>query len=748
MNTQINIPDEFYCPITFEIMKDPVIGPDGHTYEKSAIQTWLQTNNTSPITRKPLHTTSLIPNIALKNVIETFLKDNNVSNLKKIVVPLSDSTLNEFTNELVSIGYNVSKTKLTSGKTLVNISINPPSTPKSGKSRPTTFVAVIDVSGSMDEEVSVNTETGTESHGFSRLDLVKHAMNTIIDCLNEYDNLVIITFSDSAKVLMDVTQMTSTGRTSSHTIVNSMRTEGSTNIWDGLDKALQITNNNSFKESNTVISLFTDGIPNRNPARGIIDTLKRAIKMQGLNTSINTFGFGYQLDSKLLSDIATEGNGIYGYIPDSSFVGTIFVNFVSNVMSSFTNRTTINVKPLNGAKITNTYGHKVYEHDEQFVFDIGSVQYGQKRDIIFEVDSTIDNEILDVSVDYNGKTTNTKISNIDNGNEHELMVQYYRQRFSSLITSCMNKFNLTRTLAESINDLQEFYKEVATSFVNTDGRIIAMLKDIRSVDENEGQIGKSFSRQDWYDKWGKHYVPSVSKAHQFQQCLNFKDPGMQLYGGTLFSNIQDKAEKVFMDTTPPTPSRSRHYSSYNSAAVSSQPVNMSQYYNSGGSCFDGNGVVQLQNGTTKLVKELCKGDIIMSGSNLSIIECVVRTNVHKTIDVININSMLITPWHPIKHSTNDWLFPIDIAKPEKHYLDYVYNFVVSGYQSVTVNGVECITLGHDMTGNVISHPYYGTQKVISDLKNLDGWENGFVVIDNFNLERDDKGMISKLVKHS
>lgn len=32
--------DEFLCPITFELMIDPVIASDGHTYERSAIEKW------------------------------------------------------------------------------------------------------------------------------------------------------------------------------------------------------------------------------------------------------------------------------------------------------------------------------------------------------------------------------------------------------------------------------------------------------------------------------------------------------------------------------------------------------------------------------------------------------------------------------------------------------------------------------------------------------------------------------------
>ena len=39
------------CPITGDLMTDPYIFPDGYTYEKSAIEQWLQLHSQSPITR-------------------------------------------------------------------------------------------------------------------------------------------------------------------------------------------------------------------------------------------------------------------------------------------------------------------------------------------------------------------------------------------------------------------------------------------------------------------------------------------------------------------------------------------------------------------------------------------------------------------------------------------------------------------------------------------------------------------------
>jgi hypothetical protein len=39
----------FLCPITRKLMTDPVIDPDGNSYERSAIESWLKEYSTSPI---------------------------------------------------------------------------------------------------------------------------------------------------------------------------------------------------------------------------------------------------------------------------------------------------------------------------------------------------------------------------------------------------------------------------------------------------------------------------------------------------------------------------------------------------------------------------------------------------------------------------------------------------------------------------------------------------------------------------
>lgn len=65
------VPVEFRCPITMGVMKDPVVAADGHTYERSAIESWLRQRKVSPLTNGPMTATPLTPNLAMRSQIES-----------------------------------------------------------------------------------------------------------------------------------------------------------------------------------------------------------------------------------------------------------------------------------------------------------------------------------------------------------------------------------------------------------------------------------------------------------------------------------------------------------------------------------------------------------------------------------------------------------------------------------------------------------------------------------------------------
>ena len=58
------------CSITLELMRDPVMAADGHTYERDALLRWLKTSNVSPATGAQLANRTIIPNYCVKMLIQ------------------------------------------------------------------------------------------------------------------------------------------------------------------------------------------------------------------------------------------------------------------------------------------------------------------------------------------------------------------------------------------------------------------------------------------------------------------------------------------------------------------------------------------------------------------------------------------------------------------------------------------------------------------------------------------------------
>ena len=69
-----DLKESLKCPITDEIMKEPVITPSGNSYEKKALQDWIKIKQTDPKSVQPLTENQVYPNLFLGNIIEKFNK--------------------------------------------------------------------------------------------------------------------------------------------------------------------------------------------------------------------------------------------------------------------------------------------------------------------------------------------------------------------------------------------------------------------------------------------------------------------------------------------------------------------------------------------------------------------------------------------------------------------------------------------------------------------------------------------------
>lgn len=64
------ISNGFYCPITCSIMHDPVIDPDGNTFERMAVENWIRLHGNSPVTRRKQSIDELRPNHIIRKLLE------------------------------------------------------------------------------------------------------------------------------------------------------------------------------------------------------------------------------------------------------------------------------------------------------------------------------------------------------------------------------------------------------------------------------------------------------------------------------------------------------------------------------------------------------------------------------------------------------------------------------------------------------------------------------------------------------
>lgn len=67
-------PDDYRCPISRELMVDPVCTASGEAYEREAIALWFRTQHTDPMTNVALESKKLTPNLTLRRLIGTWLE--------------------------------------------------------------------------------------------------------------------------------------------------------------------------------------------------------------------------------------------------------------------------------------------------------------------------------------------------------------------------------------------------------------------------------------------------------------------------------------------------------------------------------------------------------------------------------------------------------------------------------------------------------------------------------------------------
>ncbi|CAF2783679.1 unnamed protein product [Rotaria sp. Silwood2] len=375
-----------------------------------------------------------------------------------------------------------------------------------------------------------------EKYGLSQLDLVKHSLKTIIYSLCDEDRLSIVSFAYHANIVLSLTKMDDAGKKKALEAVENLRSSSSTNLWDGLRTGVEhLSKQQDSIKSISALFLLTDGCPTEIPPNGHLISLEKLKKNLNFLCAVNTCGFGYKLDSKLLEDIAVLGNsGSYAFIPDGSFVGTIFVNAISTLLTTTATNVQLLIHDQDAQNTDYMRWYSTHKPEEGTYINLGSITYGQSKDLLIPVSSKLTKECRFTLAYQNAKNIKKSIDFdfMDNLQQADLnliirhktrleFVQCVRTELENMKSIKTNSKQSKKQHDQVMNELQKFKEKMKLAANGDDDFIKDLLADLT------GQVQEALGKQEWFNKWGVHYLPSLTRAHLLQLCNNFKDPGVQ-----------------------------------------------------------------------------------------------------------------------------------------------------------------------------------------------------------------------------
>jgi len=575
------------------------------------------------------------------------------------------------------------------------------------KSTPANIVFVIDVSGSMDQEAQVTNDDGDKvTHGWSLLDIVKHATSTVCGVLDEDDSISIVTFTDLAECVLDWTKG-SEKQTILETL-KEMKPLRSTNYVAGLLKGFEQFYKKLFDASQSYhIYFFTDGLPssNFNPVRGYTHFLKdlerKLFSSNEIKINMTTIGLGNQLDSQLLSDMAPFG---FIYMPDPGCIGPCMCNLVAHTKSIATCKNMaltyvkIRIQPASALKNIDDCLYTVTTTDSSADIHLGPMNYDLPRNIIIELTEYVTIQLVQ------GETT----------------LEVFEK------SSIYDEFHVIRTAIT--RELLRMHVPISTATLQEEVSKLAHQHPLAMTMNQEMLPGIN----DFYYTWGKHFLKALPPMLRDERRSTFRDQCLQKYcqneqgsEDTLFEDISNCAEHIFASTPPPPPSHLQK----NIQRSIPLPTQLPDEFLRGGGCWkdDCKVIVKDVNGNTSKMKtsDVKAGYMVFNGKTYSKVICVVKRNM-KDIQMAKIGSLFVTPWHPIIFE-QDWKFPNDCNPVLSHESSVtVFDFVLADTHIVVVENIPCITLGHNYTNGILAHAYYGSTAIIKDLKSCPGWSSGLI----------------------
>ena len=297
--------------------------------------------------------------------------------------------------------------KLFNENTPFIININSPEPKEDERKCNADLICVIDISGSMDGE---------------KIELVRHSLKILVDMMDKNDRLALVLFDNQASIYFDLEYMTDEIKKNLKQKIENIEAHGGTNILSGLEKAVQILIREKEKTNDSRVSsiiLLSDGCDNYSNDVQLAEALKKITKGQNLSFTLNTFGYGYDHDPKIMNKLANIRDGGFFLVEDYNKVAEYFVSVLGGCVSVISKKVNLTAKLLNqNCKIIKVFGADIlYNYDiKPLNFTTTMLQFicGKEYTFVLEIhvdeqNVKIGDELINIEFVYEDLAQNNKL---------------------------------------------------------------------------------------------------------------------------------------------------------------------------------------------------------------------------------------------------------------------------------------------------------------------------------------------------
>ncbi len=311
---------------------------------------------------------------------------------------------------------------------------------------------VIDVSGSMNME--------------TRLELVKDALELLVEQLRPTDEIGIVVYGSNARVVLEHTPVKNAS-----TIlraIQQLKAEGATNAEEGLREGYRLARKHFNPEAVNRVILCSDGVANVGRT-GPDSILKEIREYAGKNIYLTTVGFGMgNFNDVLMEQLANDGDGFYAYVDDIKEAERLFVHRLPSSLQVIARDAKVQVEF--NPDVVSRYRLIGYENravaDDDFrndAVDAGELGPGHSVTALYEVKFK-----ADAAPQATALTVYLRWEDPNTGEVTEINRRATRADFSADFAASDPRFQLTAIVAQYAEILRQSYwaKDAGTTLAD------------------------------------------------------------------------------------------------------------------------------------------------------------------------------------------------------------------------------------------------------------------------------------------